>query len=95
MESDVMIAEMDKRGYRPATIEELLALGESHPALQREFPIIALGSCWMIPHGAGSLVPGLWAIFGDRYLAVGWLESRLDYNSLRWDDNYRFLAVRK
>jgi hypothetical protein len=88
--SDVVIAEMDKAGYRPAGIEELLALGESHPTLQREFPIIALGSCWQIPHDTISLVPelGLRGGITDRYLNTVWLGNN-------WDDNYRFLAVRK
>lgn len=35
---------MNSRGYRPITIEELLALGCAHPDLQRSTPIVALGS---------------------------------------------------
>ena len=34
---------MEKEGYRPATIWELLALGAKHPDLQRQFSIAALG----------------------------------------------------
>jgi len=90
MESDEVIAEMDKAEHRPAVIEELLAFGESHAALQREFPIIALGSRWQIPHDTISRVPelGLRGSSSDRYLNAVWLENK-------WDDNYRFLAVRK
>lgn len=90
MESALVIAEMDKAGYRPALIGELLALGESHPDLQREFPIIALGSRWQIPHDTISRVPelGLRSSSGVRYLNAVWLEGK-------WDDNCRFGAVRK
>jgi hypothetical protein len=35
---------MKKQGYRPATIEEILALGSQHPGLQRRIPIVGLGS---------------------------------------------------
>jgi hypothetical protein len=35
---------MNRRGYRPATIEELLALGKAERDLQRSIPIVALGS---------------------------------------------------
>jgi len=42
--SEDVIKEMDRRGFRPATLMELLALGETHPELQRQFPIIALGT---------------------------------------------------
>lgn len=44
MTSEQVIAEMDKEGCRPAIAHELLALGISQQDLQREFPIIALGS---------------------------------------------------
>jgi len=46
MENDSVLHEMGKHGLRPATLKELLALGEKHPYLQREFSIIALGSIW-------------------------------------------------
>jgi undecaprenyl-diphosphatase len=42
--SEDAIAEMDKDGFRPATLAELLALGEAQPELQKQFPIIALSS---------------------------------------------------
>src|SRR5680860_339245 len=39
-----VVYEMDKAGYRPATLTELLALGSLFPELQKKFPILALGS---------------------------------------------------
>lgn len=38
------IAEIIKRGMRPALIEELLAFGTSFPEIQRNFRVVALGS---------------------------------------------------
>jgi len=35
---------MQRESYRPATIEELLALGANKPDVQRSIPIVALGS---------------------------------------------------
>ena len=42
MSTDEVLAELDKQGYRPATLKELLAIGEKHPDLQKEFLIFAL-----------------------------------------------------
>lgn len=79
-------AELDKRGLRAATIEELLALGAAQPELQRQFPIVALGSrCVLLGDG---YVPVLCKSRGKRALG-------LDCDALRWSHNYRFLAVRK
>lgn len=44
--SEEAIQEMDKEGYRPAEACELLDFGKKHPDVQREFPIVALGSVW-------------------------------------------------
>lgn len=86
MSSDNVIAEMDKEGFRPCTIEELLAIGEQHPELQRKFPLVALGSVAEID--------------GNRSVAChGRFDSRrglsLDWFDVDWDGVYRFPAVRK
>jgi hypothetical protein len=39
---------MKERCYRPATIEEILALGSQHPELQRSIPIVALGAARVV-----------------------------------------------
>jgi len=41
--SDAQI-ELRRRRITPASIEHLLALGETHPGEQRKYPIVALGS---------------------------------------------------
>ena len=81
------IAEMDKAGYRPATLAELLALGEAHPELQREFPIVALGSVWRVAY-VNRNVPVL--SFDDyrRRLILVWFGHG-------WGGRCRFLGVRK
>ncbi len=87
IKSEAAINEMDKAGYRPATIKELLALGYSYPELQKQFPVVALGSVCrdsdghlQVPcldwHGAGRLLD-------------------LDLFGLNWGDKHRFAAVLK
>lgn len=87
--SNEAIAEMDKQGFRPARIEELLALCEKYLELQKEFPfpIVALGSVWQDSH------------CNSRVAYLFWVSSKrgLDLRSIliRWDSYYRFLAFRK
>jgi len=44
--SEDAIKELDKMGLRAAEPHELLAFGAKYPDVQREFPIVALGSVW-------------------------------------------------
>ncbi|NCU43062.1 hypothetical protein EOL72_01780 [Candidatus Falkowbacteria bacterium] len=85
--SDDVISEMDKAGYRPATLMELLVLGFLFPELQRHFPIVALGSVW---HGAigGGHVPYLDVDGNERGLDLYWF-------GIDWGAHCRFLGVRK
>lgn len=90
MRSDNVIAEMEKQGYRSARIEELLALGELHPNLQKQFPIVALGSPWQEPYEEPHdrrLVPYLCWHDSRRRLSLSWFRSD-------WYESCRFLAVR-
>jgi hypothetical protein len=77
---------MDARGYRPAFIEHLLALGRDEPDLQRTIPIVALGS--------GRIIKS------RRYAAC--LGGSASARSLgltaiyrRWSRYYRFAFVKK
>ncbi|MFH1162328.1 MAG: hypothetical protein V1696_03610 [Candidatus Jorgensenbacteria bacterium] len=85
--SEAAIAEMDKEGFHPATLAELLVLGETQPELQKQFPIIALGS--LSRHsGSHRFVPALRWFGSGRGLNLHWFERD-------WGDGDRFLAVRK
>lgn len=53
-----IISEMNKVGYRPANLAELLALGQAYPGLQRHCSIVAFGSFLMCGE-ENSLVPVL------------------------------------
>ncbi|MEI6528056.1 MAG: hypothetical protein WCO10_00055 [bacterium] len=84
-QSDDNVAEMKKAGFRPATIKEMLAYGEKNPEVQREFPVIALGSVARL----------------SGYRRVGCLNGRgsgrrasLDCYGLDWSGYCRFLGVR-
>ena len=87
MSSEVVIAEMDKAGFRPGTIWDLLALAVEKPDMQRGLPIVALGSDCELD--------------GSRYVAYlcggpGYRKLSLSCCfDLGWDDYYRFLGVRK
>lgn len=84
---DEAIREMKKDGYRPATIEELLAFGAKYPELQREFPIIAARSVWRCSHGNRN-VAYLGRSGAERVLSLFWIDDGCDAHC-------RFLAVRK
>ena len=86
MTSERAVVEMQREGFRPARIEELLALGAQHPELQRSFPIVALGSVWK-KSNILFYVPCLCLVFDAyRTLSLG------DFGSV-WDDQCRFAAV--
>ncbi len=86
-----VLAEMNRRGLRPATLPELLALGAKYPGLQVEFPIIALGSVHKI--GQTDFVTYLNSI--DHSWDVRFLGFRADKSGSKWQSFCRFLAVKK
>ncbi len=81
--SEVIIAKMDKRGYRPATHLEACAFAKANPALQHRFSIVALGS------SAASWVAKLSGDSKRRYFGLEWFGLQW------WPSNTRFLFVRK
>lgn len=83
----VVEAELDKMGFRPVTIEELLAFGATYPEVQREFPVVAFGSSWVDPRGR-RCVPFLYRGGSARVLRLYWCDGA-------WPEDCRFLAVRK
>ena len=85
--SEDAIREMAKQGLRPATLKELLALGTAFPDLQRENPIVALGSTCRRPDG-GLDVPYLTGRASLRFLSLVWFGRD-------WFPGRRFAAVRK
>lgn len=46
-----LLRELDKLGLKPEGPPELCAVGERHPELQREFPIVARRQVWRDPDG--------------------------------------------
>ncbi|MDO8676302.1 MAG: hypothetical protein Q7K16_01475 [Candidatus Azambacteria bacterium] len=85
--SDEVIRELDKMGLRPIKIEELLAFGAKCPEIQRQFPVVALGSVWRHAHRY-RLVPYLHGSGFGRHLSLHVFERR-------WHEPFRFAAVRK
>lgn len=81
------LRELDRMGYRPAELHELLAFGEKYPDVQCKFPIVALGSIWQDRDGYRYA----------SYLYVDGLKRSLNLFLIKndWHDLYRFAAVRK
>lgn len=86
MSSEDVVSAMDKDGFRPATLRELLAYAVKNPDEQRKYPIVGLGSVWS--HGDRRGVPYLDLGGYERGLGLPWWSSR-------WFGRSRFLAVRK
>ena len=85
--SEEVLKELDKMGYRPAELHELLTFGEKYPDIQRQFPVFALGSLLRL-WDDDRHVPCLLRFGGGRDLY-------LRYFSVRWGEDCRFAAVRK
>ena len=81
------LSKLNRMGYRPAELHELLFFGEKYPNVQREFPIVALGSVWQFRYG-NRLVPYLYGNGSERNLCLNWVGGD-------WSEIYRFAAVRK
>jgi hypothetical protein len=87
IESDDVIKELDQMGLRPATLQELCAFGEKYPDIQREFPIVALGSVCVGSSGCrGVPYLGYWDALRGLHL---------NYWGGVWSPGFRFLAARK
>ncbi|MEO5927844.1 MAG: hypothetical protein ABIO72_03935 [Patescibacteria group bacterium] len=84
--TDEVLAEMDRKGLRPALYEELLSFAEKYPDEQRKYPIVALGSEALV--GGDRSVACLWLDGDGRGLRLSWVDDG-------WGDHCRFLAVRK
>lgn len=85
--SEEALKEMDKMGYRAAEAHELLAFGAKYPDVQREFPIVALGSVWRRLRGYRRVVC-LGRGDTGRGANLIWFEGG-------WYGIWRFVAVRK
>lgn len=82
-----VLSEFDQQGYRPAELHELLAFGKKYPDVQREFPVVALGSVRQ-DRFRSRLVPYLSGSGSERRLNLFWFEHGSD-------EVCRFAAVRK
>ncbi len=84
--SEDLTVKLDELGYKPAQLPELLSLGKEKPELQRDHPIIALGSLAVI-----------WGYRCVSSLDESDSRRRLSLRPFRddWGAWYRFLVVRK
>ncbi len=83
--TDVVLFTLKERKLRPATIAELLAFGEKYPEIQREFPIVGLGSDTRV--NGERYAPYLSRRGAGRILNLFWYGGG-------WGIGHRFLAFR-
>lgn len=105
MEFNEILSELDRAGFRPASLAELLALGALYPEEQKRSPIFALGSVWQVSYReqGWEITTGDYCAprLGGDTLKSGWRD--LDLNlfrpgstmGTRWKLNSRFAAVPK
>lgn len=85
--TDRILQELNRMGYRPAELHELLAFAEKYPDIQRAFPIVSLGSIWKDERGNRN--PYLDSCAVGRTLGLHW-------DNDNWhNEDYRFAAIRK
>lgn len=86
--TEEILAKMDRLGFRPALYEELLSFGERYPNEPLRYRIAALGSVTNV-----NRVPDAAYLWG-RY--QGQISLQLGYLcDADWEDDFRFLVVRK
>lgn len=85
--SDDAVRELNEMGLEPARIEHATAFGAKYPDVQREYPVVFLGSVWT-SSGGDRDVPSLGDWGARRDLLLG------DWD-VGWARPYRFAAVRK
>ena len=72
MSTEAVLKALDADGLRPATMSELLEFSSRYPELQKQFPIVALGSFWQGP-GGRRCVGYLYYFGGPRELSLLWV----------------------
>ena len=89
LESKVIIKEIDKHGFHPITLKELLTLAATYPLIPKtpDGSIVALGSTLLFPYNHLS-VPHLFKMFKKRRLELVW------YRGL-WTTSFIFAVVPK
>lgn len=92
--SESVISEMNKVGYKPATIWDLIGLAAEMPDLQKQFSIIALGSFYESCH-TGRLAPCIRSIRSNLDPKFGQRELTLECFHGNWYNWQRFAGVKK
>jgi hypothetical protein len=86
--TEEVLRELDRMGYRPADIYELLALGEKYRGVQWGVTVVALGSVWF--DGKCHYVPFI--SFGNEGRYLGLCPFKCNWHK---EGRERFAAVKK
>jgi len=87
-----IISIMEKAGYRPATLNEILALvelAEVETRLWDAFPVVAVGSIWR-DHRGFQYAPTIEISSNMRYLSI----NRYRLFNRGWSSYWKFLAIK-
>ena len=87
IDTEKLLKILNRKGFRPGTLPELLAFGAKYPEAQIRHWVIALGSSWQDSGGGRRVV---WLGGG-----VGHRPAALDDRRSWWVRSARFLAFRK
>lgn len=87
--SEEVVEELDRLGFRPATIHELLTFGAQYPDFQDDYNLVALGSPFQ-DRGGELRAPYLNRIGSARYFCCSLVKWSGD-----WTLDWQFAAVRK
>lgn len=82
--TESILEKATRRGWQPAQIEHLLAVGIQHPKIQEQFPVVALGS-----------ILNKEVVHQVAILTSWYQERRLELIAVpaRWRETYRFLMI--
>lgn len=69
-----IIAEMAKNNARPVLSPEFLAFTKKNPDLQRQFPLVGLGSVWVDSFGDRGVLYATYVDSVGRGLALDWID---------------------
>ena len=87
IESDDVISQIDRAGFRQATLMEFLAFAIAYPDLQRKFSVSAFGSTWSDDSGC-LCMPWISTVHDESIISP--LKLKGEYSAY-----WRFLAVSK
>ena len=91
-----ILDKIDKMGYQPAELFELLAVGAQYPELQRKFWIVALGRTSVDSDEKIPVIGDFNSLGAKRCLETTWTSPGETWSATKWEaERDRFLIIKK